>query len=114
MARPDENPAWVGLAEALAALREDLEKAWAEGRPAGGKPGVRFKVDPIDLTIQIGATHDTKGTAGVKWHILALGVDHSRERTSTQTLTMRLTPVLVDEQDRPLPKARQLIADDDD
>jgi Trypsin-co-occurring domain 2 len=114
MARSDDNPAWVGLAEALAALREDLENAWAQGQSASGKPGVRFKIDPIDLTIQIGATYDTKGAAGVKWHILALGVDHSHERTSMQTLTMRLSPVLVDELGTPMPKTKQLVTDEDE
>jgi hypothetical protein len=114
MAGQEENRNWVGLAEALAALREDLETAWADGKPADGGPGVRFKIDPIELTIHIGATHSTTGTAGVRWHILALGGDHSRERTSTQTLTMRLTPVLVDEHDIPLPKNKQYIRDNDD
>jgi hypothetical protein len=72
---------------------------------------VKFKIDPIELTIQIGATHATTGTAGVKWHILALGGNHSRERASTQTLTMRLTPVLVDDQGVALPKNKQLMGD---
>lgn len=111
MTEKDEGQAWVGLAEALAALREDLETAWANGRPADGGPGVRFRIDPIELTIQIGATHSAKSTAGVKWHILALGGDRSRERASTQTLTMRLTPTLVDEKDTPLPENQQYIGD---
>lgn len=111
MAGQDANSPWVGLAEALASLRQDLETAWAQGRPADGGPSIRFKIDPIELTIQIGASHETQGTAGVKWYILALGADHSREHTSTQTLSMRLTPVLVNKEDVPLPKSRQHISD---
>jgi hypothetical protein len=111
MAGQDVNTPWVGLAEALASLRHDLETAWAAGRPTGGGPNIRFKVDPIELTIQIGASSETGGKAGVKWYVLALGADHSRERSSTQTLSMRLTPILVNEEDVPLPKARQHISD---
>lgn len=112
MAENDARHDWVGLSEALTALRGDLEAAWGDGKPANGQPvGVRFKIDPIELTIQIGATRATKGSAGVKWHILALGGDHSREATSTQILKMRLTPILVDEQGAPLPDHRQHMGD---
>jgi hypothetical protein len=111
----DVTHGWVGLSEALTALREDLETAWGDGTPTDGKPvGVRFKIDPFVLTIQIGATRASKGSVGVKWHILALGGDHAREHSSTQTLKIRLTPLLVDEQGKPLPENRQHISDSDD
>jgi hypothetical protein len=115
MAEGDDRHGWVGLSEALTALRADLEEAWGDGTPRDGKPvGVRYKIDPIELTIEIGATRASKGSAGVKWHILALGGDHSREASSTQTLKMRLTPLLVDKQGTPLPDDHQHMGDSGD
>jgi hypothetical protein len=75
---------------------------------------VRFRVEPVELTVQVGVTRSGKGSAGVKWHILTLGGERSRETTTVQTLTLRLTPVLYDVHGRELPEEDQLIAGTDD
>jgi hypothetical protein len=109
MTEEDADPGWVGLTEAIEALRDALAAAWWDGR----QRRVRFKVEPVELTMQVGVTRTGKGSAGIRWHVLALGGERSREAVSTQTLKLRLSPVLVDEQGKVLAEAEQLIADRD-
>jgi hypothetical protein len=90
---------WVGLPEAIESLRTDLAAAWWDGK----RRRVRFRVDPVELTVQVGVTRTGKGAAGVKWHVLTLGGERSREEATTQTLKLRLTPVLFDEQGNEMP-----------
>ena len=83
------------MAEALIALREDLMAAWWEGEGADRR--LRFKIaEPIDLTIQAAVTNDIEGHAGVKWWLLDVGGGASHTAVSTQTLHLRLAPVMYD------------------
>lgn len=102
----DDGAGWVGLTEAIEALRASLEEAWAAGQ---GKR-VRFRIEPVELTVQAGVTRTGKGSVGVVWNVLTLGGERSKETVSTQTLTLRLTPELFDERGRTLPLSEQLIA----
>ena len=106
MANEAEPDGWVDMSDAIAALRRDLTEAWWDGR----NERVRFKVEPVELTVQVGVTRTGKGQAGVKWHILALGGERSREATSAQTLRLRLAPVLYDKDGRRLADEEQLIS----
>jgi hypothetical protein len=101
-----EPEGWVDLSDAIAALRRDLTAAWWDGR----NKRVRFKVEPVELTVQVGVTRTGKGQAGVKWHILALGGERSHESTSSQTLRLRLAPVLYDEHGKRLDAGEQFIS----
>ena len=75
----------VGLAEAIAALRMELLAAIGEGADAA----MRFKVAPVELSMQVAVTKDADGKIG--WHVLGLGASYSS--ATTQTLTLRLDPV---------------------
>lgn len=97
----------VELAEAIEALRATLVRAWWNGQ----QRRVRFKVEPVELTVQVGVTRTGKGSAGIKWHVLTLGAERSRQTTTTQTLKLRLAPVLFDEQGHVLADTEQLIFD---
>jgi Trypsin-co-occurring domain 2 len=110
VANGTEPEGWVELSDAIAALRRDLTEAWWDGR----NQRVRFKVEPVELTVQVGVTRTGKGSAGVKWHILALGGERSREATTTQILRLRLAPVLYDDKGERLSRDEQLISDLDD
>jgi len=110
MTDEDADPGWVGLTEAIEALRDALVRAWWDGQ----RRRVRFKVEPVELTMQVGVTRAGKGSAGIRWHVLALGGERSRESVSTQTLKLRLAPVLFDEQGNVLAEAEQFISDRDD
>jgi hypothetical protein len=85
----------VGLSEALIALREQLLEAWQEGEEEGGR--LRFRIsEPIELTFQAAVTQEGKAAAGAKWWLLSLGGEASRSSVVTQTLHMKLAPVMYD------------------
>ena len=96
VADDDETGATVELADAIEALRDALVRAWWDGQ----KSRVRFRVEPVELTVHVGVTKTGKGAAGVKWHVLTLGGERSRETETTQTLKVRLAPVLFDDHGR--------------
>jgi hypothetical protein len=106
MSHDDEDPN-VDLAAAIKALRAALEESLADGSHST----VRFRADPVELTVNVAVTKSRQGTAGVKWHVISVGGQRERELASTQTLKLRLTPVLFDEDGGPLPEDEQLIAD---
>jgi hypothetical protein len=101
---------WVGLPEAIESLRADLAQAWWDGQ----RRRVRFRVEPVELTVQVGLTRTAKGTAGVKWYVLTISGEKTRETVTTQTLRLRLTPVFFDEEGNELSDAELLISDRDD
>ena len=103
----DETPDGVDLADAIAALREALVEAMWDGQSSR----VRFRIEPVDLTVQVGVTRSGKGAAGVKWHILTVGGERSHQSELTQTLRLKLAPVLFDDTGNELPSAEQLIRD---
>lgn len=106
MTADSEQDGWVELSDAIKALRRELTKAWCDGE----RQRIRFRAEPVELTVQVGVTRTGKGSAGVKWHILALGGERSRETVMTQELKLRLAPVLYDEHGRQLPDEDQLIS----
>ena len=106
----DDSQGWVELSEAIEALRTALVAAWWDGQ----HQRVRFRVAPVDLTVQVGVTRVGKGVAGIRWHVLSLGGERSHESAVTQTLRLQLAPVLFDAEGNTLAEAEQLIADRDD
>ena len=101
---------WVELPDAIEALRRDLTAAWWDGQ----HQRIRFRVEPVELTIQAGVTRTGKGSAGLKWYIFTLGGERSREMTATQTLKLRLAPVLYDEHGQQLRDEDQLVSGRDE
>jgi hypothetical protein len=77
--------ATVGLADAIAALRRELLAAVAEGADAA----MRFRLAPVELSMQVAVTKDAGGKIG--WQVLGLGGSYSS--AVTQTLALRLEPV---------------------
>lgn len=77
------NPA-IGLAEAITALREELLLAIDAGE---GTP-MRFRLAPVELSLQVAVTKEGSGKIG--WHVLGLGASY--ESATTQTLKLRLEP----------------------
>lgn len=89
-----EGEGLVGLSDAIRSLRSELTAAWS----AGEGERVRFRGAPVELTLQVGVTVAGSGSAGVKWWLVSVGGERSRETVVTQTLKLTLEPVLVDEQ----------------
>jgi len=107
MTQGNSEPDTVELADAIDALREALVRAWWDGQ----RSRVRFRVEPVELTVQVGVTRTGKGSAGIKWNVLTLGGERSRESAVTQTLRLRLAPLIFDEQGNLLAEAEQLVGD---
>jgi hypothetical protein len=76
------------LAEVLVALREEIKTA--QDRAAGEQ--LRFRVDAIEVEVKVGVTRKEAGKAGVKFMVLDLGADLSRDQQTVQTLRLTLTP----------------------
>jgi hypothetical protein len=77
--------ATVGLAEAIATLREELLTAVDEGKDKA----MRFRLAPVDLSLQVAITKEADGKIG--WKVLGLGGSYTS--VTTQTLGLRLEPV---------------------
>ena len=101
---------WVGLPEAIESLRADLAQAWWDGQ----RQPLRFRVEPVELTVQVGLTRTIKGTGGVKWYVLTIGGEKKRETVTTQTLKLRLTPVIFDKDGNDPSGVELLVSDLDD
>jgi Trypsin-co-occurring domain 2 len=84
----------VPLAGAIAALRAELMAAWTDAQ----NQSLRFKVAPVELTLEVAVTWTGKGTAGIKWWLLEAGGEVSREKATTQTIKLTLDPVTLDPQ----------------
>jgi hypothetical protein len=69
----------VPLAMAIRALRAELMQAWTDAQGQS----LRFKVAPVELTLEVAVTWTGTGTAGIKWWLLAAGGEVSREKAST-------------------------------
>jgi Trypsin-co-occurring domain 2 len=88
----------VPLSAAIGALRDELMRAWWGGRDRS----VRFKPSPVELTLQVAVTSAGRGSAGVRWWLIELGGEVSRESVVTQTVKVTLEPVMVGEDGKPL------------
>ena len=89
----------VPLSAAIGALRGELTRAWWDGR----HESVRFKPSPVELTLQVAVTSAGKGNAGVRWWLIELGGEISRQSVVTQTIRVTLEPrMFVDQDEHPL------------
>lgn len=75
----------IGLAAAIAALRDELLAASDEG---DGKQ-MKFHLASVDVSLQVAVTKEAQGKIG--WKIL--GLDGSYQAATTQTLNLKLEPV---------------------
>lgn len=83
----------VPLSAAIAALRDELTQAWWDGQHRA----VRFKPSPVELTLQVAVTWEGKGKGAVRWWLIELGTEVSRQSAVTQTVKMTLDPKIFDE-----------------
>ena len=90
---PQEPPrGGVPLSEAIEALRLELTRAWSGGQ----KDTMRFMPSPVELTLQVAVTSAGKGSAGVRWWLVELGGEVSRQSVVTQTVRLTLEPKIID------------------
>lgn len=83
----------LGLDEVLAALRHDL---LAAQRASGEEnTGLAVREVQIELSVEVSRHVDAKGEVGAKWFVLSgsASAGGSRDRTSTNKITLTLGPV---------------------
>jgi len=71
-------PGAVPLAAAIAALRAELTQAWTDAQ----NKQLRFRVAPVELTVEAAVTWTGKGTTGINWWLLELGSELSGRKRS--------------------------------
>ena len=82
----------ITLTEAVRGLRAQLEQAIAEARDAH----LKFATSEVTMEFQVGITRAAEGRGGLKFYVLELGGNVSRSEVETQTVTLKLRPVLDD------------------
>ncbi|MER5396475.1 trypco2 family protein [Streptomyces sp. NPDC002599] len=76
----------LGLAETIAALREELTEAVA----AGADADFRFGVGQVQLEISVGITREASGTGRARFWVLELGGDGGYRKEEIQRITLTL------------------------
>ena len=88
----DELPG-MRMAEALEALRDELEVAWTAGQ--GRK--FRFRASEVTVSLETVARLDKDGSGKIRWWVVEAGGGVKLGNERTQTVTLTLTPLLYDE-----------------
>ena len=99
--------ALIGLGDAIGAVRAELTSAMDDG----AHQRLRFHPSAVQLTVEAAVTRTGTGNAGIKWWVIEIGGERSRERVATQTLKLTLEPVGFDALGRP---RDVLLSEDDD
>jgi Trypsin-co-occurring domain 2 len=89
----------IALADSINALRAELSTAWTRSQ----NQTLRFRPSPVELTLQAAVTSDAQAEFGVRWWLIELGGELSRQSAVTQTVKLTLDPVLYDEHGKPVP-----------
>jgi|SRR5713226_3850233 hypothetical protein len=79
---------WVGLAEAIRALREELTAAMT----AADDEVLLFELGPIEMEFLLEVRKDAGGQAGVAFGLISLGGKASMSSGSTHRVRLSLTP----------------------
>lgn len=77
----------IELADLLASLRSEINRA----RINGAGEAVRFRIDAIELEIQVEVEKTGEGNAGVKFWVLSAGGKRSAKTAQTHVLKLSLT-----------------------
>ncbi len=79
---------WVGLADAIAALRAELTTAMTDGADAA----LQFELGPVEMEFLLEVQREAGGKAGVKFWVVSLGGKGAVTSGSTHRVTLSLTP----------------------
>jgi hypothetical protein len=81
-------PHTIAIADAVDALRQDLEEAIEEGFARS----LQFELDRVELELHAGFTKTGSAGATVKWWVVELGAEGTLASTATQTVRLILKP----------------------
>jgi hypothetical protein len=83
------NDAAVGLTEAIAALRRELNSALS----ASAGEEVRFRLGQVDLEFQVDVTREAGANGGIKFWVVSLQGKGDLKSMSRHLLKLTLQPV---------------------
>jgi hypothetical protein len=95
--KPHPDGTVAGLADAVRALRAELNEAMR----AGQDEPLQFEVGTVTMEFAVELTADAEAKGGVRFWVVELGASGSVGRTASHTVTLELTPTTVSGQ-RPL------------
>ena len=76
------------LAEMIKSLRAELARAQSEGKG----DAIRFRVEDVELELEIAAEEQDEGTIGAKFFVLTSQLKASQKDAVTQRLKLTLSP----------------------
>jgi hypothetical protein len=85
----DDHGLGVGLAEAIATVRAELERAIAEGEGSA----LAFRAGPVEMEFQVTFTKTGSIDAGVRAWVVSAGAKGQASSSDTHRLKLSLTPV---------------------
>jgi hypothetical protein len=85
----DQAGSFPELAEAIAAVREQLRRAQEEG----ADKDLRFRVGPVELEFDMVMSRTAGGQGGLKVYVLTLGAKGESTSGSTHRIKVTLQPI---------------------
>lgn len=85
----DEEQVGVGLADAIATVRRELEQATQEGEGSA----LGFRAGPVELEFQVSFTRTGSTDAGVRAWVISAGAKGELSHATAHTLRLSLSPV---------------------
>jgi hypothetical protein len=82
----------VQLADAIAALRAEIEKA----RRASEEASLRFRIGPVQLEFELTLEKETGADAGIRFWVVSIGAKGSLASARTHRVKLTLTPEMDD------------------
>jgi len=79
----------IPLADAIRALRRELEQAVHEGTDED----LRFTLGPVELELQVAASTEVGGKAGISFWLVTVGGGGRRTSAATHTVKLSLKPI---------------------
>jgi hypothetical protein len=79
---------WIGLAEAVQLLREELTTA----QDNGSDQALRFDIGTIEMEFSLVARRNGGGRAGIQFGVVTIGVDGAVSHESTHRVKVVLQP----------------------
>jgi hypothetical protein len=93
---PQDEPGYVELSAAIGHVRKELARAIEAGRDSP----VAFRAGPIVLDFEVAFTASAGADAGVKVWVVSFGAKGEVAHTTTNRLTVTLSPVDRDGHDK--------------
>ena len=85
----ESDPVGLGLAEAIGQVRKVLERAIEEG----AQSAVAFRAGPVELEFEVGFAKTGGAHGGLQLSVLSLGAKREHSSIITHKVTVTLTPV---------------------